>query len=94
MLRRAQTGHLIYIKSGSEPELSCRALRRSPHGSSSSLRNALATLHGMKTFCLALLAAAFLAACEREGPLERAGEKVDRAIERTGDKIEDATDRR
>jgi hypothetical protein len=48
----------------------------------------------MKTLCLALLAAAFLAACEREGPLERAGEKVDRAIERTGDKIENATDRK
>ena len=35
-----------------------------------------------------------LAACEREGPLERAGEKVDRAVERAGDKVEDATDRR
>ena len=48
----------------------------------------------MKTFCLALIAALSLAACEREGPLERAGEKADRAIERAGDKIENATDRR
>jgi predicted small lipoprotein YifL len=48
----------------------------------------------MKALILALLAAAFLAACEREGPLERAGEKVDRAVERAGDKIEDATDRK
>ena len=48
----------------------------------------------MKALCLELLAAAFLAACEREGPLDRAGEKVDRAIERTGDKIENATDRK
>jgi predicted small lipoprotein YifL len=48
----------------------------------------------MKTLCLALLAVAFLAACEREGPLERAGENADRAIERAGDKIENATDRK
>jgi hypothetical protein len=48
----------------------------------------------MKTLCLALLAAAFLVACEREGPLERAGEKVDNAVERAGDKIEDATERK
>ena len=48
----------------------------------------------MKALLPALLAAFFLAACDREGPLERAGEKVDRAIERTGDKIENATDRR
>jgi predicted small lipoprotein YifL len=47
----------------------------------------------MKALCLALLTATCLAACDRDGPLERAGEKVDRAIERTGDKIERATDR-
>lgn len=29
---------------------------------------------------------------EDEGPMERAGEKVDEAIEKAGDKIEDATD--
>jgi len=48
----------------------------------------------MKALILALLAAAFLVACERKGPLERAGEKVDRAVERAGDKIENATDRK
>ena len=48
----------------------------------------------MKALCLALLAAALVAACDREGPLERAGESVDRAAERAGDKIERATDRR
>jgi hypothetical protein len=48
----------------------------------------------MKALCLALIAAAFLAACDREGPLERAGENVDRAVERAGDKIDRATDRR
>lgn len=52
----------------------------------------------------ALIAFAFTA-CDREGPAERAGEKVDRATERageqtertldrTGDAIEDSTDRR
>ena len=55
----------------------------------------------MKGFISLLLAAAFalgLAACERhEGPAERAGKDIDRAmdkagqqIERAGDKIQDA----
>jgi hypothetical protein len=47
----------------------------------------------MKALLLAVLAAFFLAACDRDGPLERAGEKVDNAVERAGDKIERATDR-
>lgn len=34
-----------------------------------------------------------LAACDREGPMERAGEKVDKSVERAGDKVERATDR-
>jgi hypothetical protein len=34
-----------------------------------------------------------LAACDREGPMERAGEKVDKAVEEAGDKMEKATDR-
>jgi hypothetical protein len=32
-------------------------------------------------------------ACDREGPMERAGEKVDRSVERAGDKVERATDK-
>ncbi len=31
-----------------------------------------------------------LAACEKEGPLEKAGRNVDRAVEKVGDKIRDA----
>jgi len=51
----------------------------------------------MKKILLSLaLAAAFmmsLAGCvEEEGPLEKAGEAVDEAVEEAGDKIEDATD--
>ncbi|HYN54113.1 MAG TPA: hypothetical protein VES38_05360 [Methylotenera sp.] len=34
-----------------------------------------------------------LAACEKQGPAERAGEKMDNAAEKMGDKIEDATDK-
>ena len=41
----------------------------------------------------ALLLIAGLSACDREGPLERAGEKVDRSVERAGDKAERATNR-
>ena len=34
-----------------------------------------------------------LTACDREGPMERTGEKVDRSVERAGDKVERATDK-
>lgn len=34
-----------------------------------------------------------LTACDREGPAERAGEKIDDAAEKTADKIEDAKDK-
>jgi predicted small lipoprotein YifL len=34
-----------------------------------------------------------LTACDREGPMERAGEKVDESVERAGDKVERATDK-
>lgn len=34
-----------------------------------------------------------LTACEREGPMERAGEKIDETVEKTGDKVERATDK-
>ena len=41
---------------------------------------------------LAIIAfAATLAACQKEGPMERAGKKVDNAVEKAGDKIKDAT---
>ena len=32
-----------------------------------------------------------LGACEKKGPLEKAGEKIDKAGEKAGDKIKDAT---
>lgn len=32
-----------------------------------------------------------LSACEKEGPMERAGKKVDNTVEKVGDKIENAT---
>lgn len=33
-----------------------------------------------------------LGACRKEGPAEKAGRKLDNAVEDVGDKIEDATD--
>jgi len=43
---------------------------------------------------LAIIAfAATLAACQKEGPMERAGKKVDNAVEKAGDKIEKAGDK-
>lgn len=38
-------------------------------------------------------AAATLSGCEKKGPAEKAGEKVDDALEEAGDKIEDAGDK-
>ena len=41
-----------------------------------------------------LLAGTFaLTACEKEGPAERAGKKIDNAAEKAGDAIEDAGDK-
>lgn len=34
-----------------------------------------------------------LPGCEKQGPLEKAGEKIDDKVEETGEAIEDATDR-
>lgn len=34
-----------------------------------------------------------LSACEKEGPMERAGKKVDNAAEKVGDKVERAGDK-
>jgi hypothetical protein len=52
----------------------------------------------MKTFAL-LAAALLVVACEKQGPLERAGEEIDEAFENiaaggetTGNKIDDAID--
>lgn len=48
-----------------------------------------------KTIAAALLAGTLmitLSACEKQGPLEEAGEEIDDTIEDTGDAIEDATD--
>jgi hypothetical protein len=42
------------------------------------------------TAAIALFA---LSACEREGPAERAGERVDRGVEKAGDSLERAGDR-
>ncbi len=39
-----------------------------------------------------LLFVTLLTACDREGPMERAGEKVDETVEDTGEAIEEAGD--
>ena len=43
------------------------------------------------TLCAVLLFG--LAACEREGPAEKAGRSMDRAVEKAGEQIEKAGDR-
>lgn len=50
----------------------------------------------LKKLLLLIAAATFtfaLSGCvEEKGPLEKAGESIDEAVEEAGDKIEDATD--
>lgn len=48
-----------------------------------------------KTALAALLLAAPLAltACDKQGPAERAGEKIDDAAEKAGEKLEDAREK-
>ena len=41
----------------------------------------------MKPFYFALVVLALLGACDREGPAERAGEKIDRAAEDVRDAV-------
>lgn len=48
-----------------------------------------------QAFAATLLASTLgmtLSACEKEGPVEEAGEKVDETVEETGEAIEDNTD--
>lgn len=48
-----------------------------------------------KAIIATLLASVFvitLSGCDRDGPLEEAGESMDDAVEDTGDAVEDATD--
>jgi hypothetical protein len=49
----------------------------------------------IRLFCLMLALAALpaIGACEKEGPAERAGEKIDEAAEKAADSAEDAADR-
>jgi predicted small lipoprotein YifL len=51
-------------------------------------------MNGLKKLFLVGAVAAValsLGACERKGPFEKAGEKIDKAGEKTGDKIKDVT---
>ena len=42
---------------------------------------------------MAVVVSLFAAGCEREGPAERAGERLDRGVEKTGDSLERAGER-
>jgi predicted small lipoprotein YifL len=52
-------------------------------------------MNSKKTILVLFLATVFLslAACEREGPAERAGEQIDNAVEDAGAAIENAGDK-
>lgn len=48
-----------------------------------------------KTIWAAMAAALLLtlAACEKEGPMERAGEKADKAVEEAGERVDNAVEK-
>lgn len=45
------------------------------------------------TAIAAMLLVLGLGACERQGPAEKAGERVDEAVQNTGEAVEDAGDK-
>ena len=52
----------------------------------------------LKTLLLLTALGAFVAfasvGCEKKGPAEQAGEKVDQAVEKAADKVEEATEKK
>lgn len=46
----------------------------------------------LMTLTGAMLLTAAIAACDRDGPAERAGEKIDNAVENTGEAVENTGD--
>lgn len=36
---------------------------------------------------------AFVSGCEKEGPMEKAGEKIDNSVEKAGDKVSDTMEK-
>ena len=46
----------------------------------------------VRVLAVALLALLLWGCPEKKGPMEKAGEKIDNAVENTGDKIEEAAD--
>ena len=58
------------------------------HSTKSDLFKKSTLLAMLLTFCAGSL---FMISCEKKGPMEKAGEDMDDAIEETGDAVEDAT---
>ena len=51
------------------------------------------TLNRAAAVLAAIAVSMTFAACEKEGPAERAGKKIDNAVAKAGDKIENAGDK-
>jgi predicted small lipoprotein YifL len=47
-------------------------------------------VQGVITALMTIVLIAGLSGCKKEGPMEKAGKQVDKAIEKTGDQIEKA----
>ena len=71
-------------------------MRRLTYIKPAGLRRPLPDNHGMRTLIVIVASAALaasLAACNREGPAEKAGRQVDRAAQKAGDSLRDAGDK-
>ena len=53
----------------------------------------MAVLKKLPILLIVFYLAGGLAACEKEGPAEKAGKKIDQTMEKMGDQIEDAGDK-
>jgi hyperosmotically inducible protein len=49
-------------------------------------------LHALLSVCAAVVVLS-MAACQKEGPAERAGKAIDQSAEKVGEKVENATDK-
>lgn len=47
----------------------------------------------LKLAGISVFLVAFLAACDKPGPMETAGKNIDQAVDKTGNKIDDTADK-
>jgi hypothetical protein len=67
--------------------------RGGPNAQSSNGKEIMKLNHGIAVAILLSFAMAGLSACEKKGPMEKAGQAVDDAAKKTGEAVKDAGDK-